>query len=81
MSVDAETEKKFLKKISESSNGYDEYDLGEQLNLNATQTDAVIKDRNKRLVEDDSSKMMIQDNRPRLRIRLTKEGKEKVDGI
>lgn len=85
MSVDGETQKKFLKKLNEMSNRsdpFDRYDLGKQLNLDANQTDSVIKDLiEKRLVEDDPSKIMIQDTMPRLDIKLTEEGKKEVDKI
>jgi len=72
-------ETQFLKKISESKIGHDEYDLGKQLKLSTAQTDAVIKRLlDKGLVEDDPSKIMIQDNTPRLRIKLTESGRQKV---
>ena len=80
MPVDSETLKKFLKKISESSKGHDIYDLGGQLNLDTNQTDVLIKDlRDQGLVEDDSSKIMIQDSLPRLTIKLTEKGKKEVN--
>ena len=85
MSVDASTQKKFLKKISEMSNRndpFDIYDFGKQLDLNASQTDLVIEDlREKRLVEDDHSKDMIQDDIPRLKIKLTEDGKKEINKI
>lgn len=85
MSVDTETQKKLLKKISEMSNSNspcDIYDLGKELNLNPYQTDSVIKDLHKNgLVEDDHSKDMIQDDLPYLKIKLTKKGNEEANTI
>jgi Mn-dependent DtxR family transcriptional regulator len=83
MSAYEDTQKKFLNKIFEigdSKNRFNIYDFGRQLNLSPEQTSSVIKDlREKGLVEDDHSKDMIQDDVPRLKIKLTEEGIKEVN--